>query len=75
MRFSISISGHVEPADSSKDQEIIRAAIALSDALDRAGVPHSGTVSTPSTGAGLPPAIRVGKPEPSSATPTGHHKP
>lgn len=75
MSFSISVSGHIEPADPEKDQEVMRAAIALSDALDRAGVPHGGSVSTPSGNCAIPPAIRVGKVTPDSATPTGHKKP
>lgn len=72
MSFSINISGHIEPADADKDQEIIRAAIALSDALERAGIQHGGSVSTPSTSATIPPAIRVAKITASSTTPTGH---
>lgn len=75
MSFSISVSGHIDPPDSEKDQEIIRAAIALSDALERAGIQHGGSVGTPSSTAALPPAIRVGKIEAGSATPTGHKKP
>lgn len=72
MSFTITISGNVDSAASDKHQEIIRAAIALSDVLDRAGIQHSGSVSTPSSGTSLPPAIRVGKINASSATPTGH---
>lgn len=72
MSFSISVGGHIEPLDPEKDGEIIRACISLCDALDRAGIPYSGTVSTPSSNTSLPPAIRVGKLHADSATPTGH---
>lgn len=75
MSFGINIAGHLDTPDPEKDREIIRAAIALSDALERAGIPHAGSVYTPFSSASLPPAIRVGKIEASSATPTGHKKP
>lgn len=72
MSYTISISGNVDSNDVDKHREIVRAAIALTDALERAGVSVGGTVATPTTSTGLPPAIRVGKIEAGSTTPTGH---